>query len=174
LLSDSLRWEINSIDQQNNLFVKKSREDLPLNLDRGEGLNVPALKATRKTLPIRAAKAGANGNQAQRSFDDNELSDWVNDGDIANAWIEYTLEKTSEIDELDIKLNNFRSRSYPIQVFVDEKLVFDGNTKTTLGYDCIPLSRAKGKRIKIQLKGSSQQKDSSKHAEIGGKKLDDG
>ncbi|NQD72849.1 beta-galactosidase, partial [Sphingobacterium shayense] len=78
------------------------------------------------------------------------------------------------IDELDIKVNNFRSRSYPVQVFVDGNLVFDGNTKTTLGYDCILLPPTRGQRVKIQLKGASKIAQENKHSEIGGKKLDDG
>ena len=27
------------------------------------------------------------------SYDDNELSDWVNDGNLSTAWIEYELDR---------------------------------------------------------------------------------
>jgi len=107
-------------------------------------------------------------------LDDNELSDWVNDGKLETAWIEYQLEKPGDIDEIDLKLNNFRSRSYPLQVFVDDTLVFDGDTETTLGYCTLSFPTARGRRVKIQLKGSSYVAAENKHAEVGGKKLDDG
>src|SRR5690606_4264873 len=87
---------------------------------------------------------------------------------------EYTLAKVSDIDEIDLKLNNFRSRSYPLQVFVDDKLIFDGNTKTTLGYYTLTLPRTRGKRVKVQLKGSSSVISENNEVEMGGKKLDDG
>jgi len=174
LLSDSLVWKVSPVEDHNGLFVKSSKQGLPSNLDRGEGVNVPALKPTRQTLTIQKVRAGANQEKAIASFDDNELSDWVNDGMLQNAWIEYTLAKTSDIDEIDLKLNNFRSRSYPLQVFIDDKLVFDGNTKTTLGYYTLTFPRTRGRRVKIQLKGSSYVSAANNEVEMGGKKLDDG
>lgn len=174
LLTDSVKWEIIPIEAKNDLFVKRSDENLPSNLDRGEGLDIPAPKIVRRSLEIEEATAGANEDNVLASFDDNELSDWANDGKLENAWVEYKLKEYSQIDELDIKVNNFRSRSYPVQVFVDGNLVFDGNTKTTLGYDCILLPPTRGQRVKIQLKGSSKIAQENKHSEIGGKKLDDG
>lgn len=174
LVSDSLSWQVSPISEQNGLFVKESRIGLPLNLDRGEGLEGEPLKQRRITLPIQKVRAGANQEMATASYDDNELTDWVNDGTLQRAWIEYTLDKKSDIDEIDLKLNNFRSRSYPLQVFVDDKLVYDGNTKTTLGYYTLEIPRTQGRRVKIQLKGSAVVAEENQHAEIGGKKLDDG
>src|SRR5690606_15414378 len=174
LLADSLSWEVSSISDNNGLFMKTAGIGLPLNLDRGDGLQDDPLKQQRITLPIQKVQAGANQEMARASYDDNELTDWVNDGTLQNAWIEYILAKKSDIDEIDLKLNNFRSRSYPLQVFVDDKLVFDGNTETTLGYYTLEIPRTQGRRVKIQLKGSSVIAAENQHAEIGGKKLDDG
>lgn len=174
LLSDSIGWTVAPVADQQGLFVKSSKLGLPLNLDRGAGLSEPPLQPTRHTLAIQQVRAGAHAENAAASFDDNELSDWVNDGNLTNAWIEYTLEKTSDVDEIDVKLNNFRSRSYPLQVYVDDKLVYDADTKTTLGYYTLAFPRTRGRRVKIQLKGSSYVAAENKHAEVGGKKLDDG
>src|SRR5690606_34512279 len=77
-------------------------------------------------------------------------------------------------DLIDVKLNNFRSRAYPLQIFIDDKLVFDGETETTLGYYTITVPRTRGRRVKVQLKDSSYVAAENLHAEIGGKKLDDG
>lgn len=174
LLSDSLSWQVQPVEENNGLFVKQSAIGLPVNLDRGEGLHGQPLKQVRITLPIEKARAGANQERAKASFDDNELSDWVNDGDLQTAWIEYTLAKTSDIDEIDLKLNNFRSRRYPLQIFVDDKEVFNGYTATTLGYYNIKFPRTKGRRVKIQLKEPARRAETNFHTEVGGQKLDDG
>lgn len=174
LLADSVSWEVSPLSDHNGFFVKTAGIGLPLNLDRGDGLQGELLKQQRITLPIQKVRAGANQEMAKASYDDNELTDWVNDGTLQNAWIEYTLEKKSTIDEIDLKLNNFRSRRYPLQVFIDDKLVFDGDTKTTLGYYTLEIPSTQGRRVKIQLKGSSIVAAENQHAEVGGTKLDDG
>ncbi|MCA5003850.1 glycoside hydrolase family 2 protein [Sphingobacterium bovistauri] len=174
LLSDELSWSVEPIVSNNGVFVKSSKNNLPSNLDRGEGLSESPLKIKRITLPIKSAVAGANQDKVKGSFDDNELTDWVNDGKMQSAWIEYTLAKAEFIDEIDIKLNNFRSRAYPLEIYVDGKLIADITTKTTLGYYTIVIPRTKGKKVKIKLKGSTYIAEVNKHAEIGGKKLDDG
>ncbi|WP_437921079.1 sugar-binding domain-containing protein [Sphingobacterium sp. LRF_L2] len=174
LLADSLHWEVSPVEDIQGLFTKASSMALPSNLDRGEGLQEPVLQASRETLVIQKAVAGSNQANATASFDDNELSDWVNDGKLETAWIEYTLAKRSDIDEIDLKLNNFRSRVYPLQIFVDDKLIYEGVTKTSLGYYSLPVPRTKGRRVKIQLQGSSYVSQVNEHLEVGGKKLDDG
>lgn len=174
LVADSISWQVSPVAGHSGLFVKQSNIGLPSNLDRGEGLNGAPLKQRRITLPILKVQAGANQEMAKASYDDNELTDWVNDGNLQTAWIEYTLAKVSEIDEIDLKLNNFRSRTYPLQVFVDDKLVFDDYTKTTLGYYTIKIPRTKGKRVKIQLKEPPRTRETNMHVEVGGQKLDDG
>src|SRR5690606_6328320 len=173
LLADSLTWEVSPVAEKNGLFVKQAGIGLPLNFDRGEGLQGEPLKQQRITLPIQHVQAGANQAMASASYDDNELTDWVNDGSLQNAWIEYTLAKKSTIDEIELKLNNFRSRSYPLQVFIDDKLVFDGNTQTSLGYYICEVACTEGPRVKIQLKGTAVIAAENHHGEIGGKKLDD-
>ncbi|NGM73423.1 glycoside hydrolase family 2 protein [Sphingobacterium sp. SGL-16] len=174
LLSDEVSWKVEPIIINNGLFEKSSKLNLPSNLDRGEGLSESPLKVKRITLPIKFATAGANQDKVVASFDDNELSDWVNDGKMQTAWIEYNLSKTDFIDEIDVKLNNFRSRAYPLEIYIDDKLVTDIVTKTTLGYYTITLPRTKGQKVKIKLKGASYTAQENLHAEIGGKRLDDG
>lgn len=174
LLGDSLSFGVSPVDDKSGLFIKHAAAGLPSNMQRGEGINKRPLQWTRRSLLIAGARAGANEHRASASFDDNELSDWVNDGRRSTAWIEYTLEKVSDIDEIDVKLNNFRSRAYPLQIFIDDKLVFDGETETTLGYYTITVPRTRGRRVKVQLKDSSYVAAENLHAEIGGKKLDDG
>lgn len=174
LLSDSIIWTVQPIKTMENYFVKESAENLPSLLERGPSPKKPTLVQLKKSLKIRTAIAGANQAKAGQSYDDNELSDWVNDGQLGTAWITYILQEKSDINEIDLKLNNFRSRSYPLQVFVDDKLVFDGNTDITLGYCTLSFPRTKGERVTIKLKNAPFTAKENNQVEMGGKKLDDG
>jgi len=174
LLSDSAVWTVQPIKTLGNYFVKESNENLPSFLERGPSPAKATLVQLKKSLKIRTATAGANLEKVGQSYDDNELSDWVNDGQLGTAWITYTLEEKSAIDEVDLKLNNFRSRSYPLQIFVDEKLVFDGNTDVTLGYCTLSFPRTWGEKLTIKLKNAPFTARENNQVEMGGKKLDDG
>ena len=120
-----------------------------------------------------AANAGANNDKAALSYDDNESSDWVNDGKLGTAWIEYEIANAAIINQVALKLNNFRTRTYPIKISIDGKEVFKATTTRNLGYFTASFKPTTGKKIKIELMGLSEMKvDNSK--EVNGKKLDDG
>src|SRR5690606_7656013 len=74
--------------------------NLPSNLTRGATPATPSYTISRRAVDVKAATAGANTDQAQHSYDDNELSDWVNDGKLSTAWIEYELERDAVIEEI--------------------------------------------------------------------------
>jgi hypothetical protein len=94
---------------------------------------------------------------------------------INTAWIKYTLKAPSTLDEVNIKLNNFRTKVYPLRILVDDKIVFEGNTEKSLGYFKALCKPTKGKVITIQLMNENSGKDDSQiGVEMGGKKLDDG
>lgn len=143
------------------------------NLSRGATPSSPSFTVTRKALTIINATAGANQEKANASYDDNEASDWVNDGKLATAWIEYEIANTININEVTLKLNNFRTRTYPISISIDGKEAFKGITTRNLGYFTANFKAIAGKKIKIALADQVEiQDDNSK--EVNGKKLDDG
>jgi beta-galactosidase len=148
-------------------------DDLKSHLDRGPTPSVPSFMPSRIPLKIIAAKAGANDKQVTASYDDNETTDWVNDGQLSTAWIEYELEKTATVNEVTLKLNNFRTRTYPIRILVDGKEVFKDTTTRNLGYFTASFQAMKGKRVRIELYKTSSQRE-NKSTEVNGKKLDDG
>jgi hypothetical protein len=147
---------------------------LPSRLDRGPTPSTPSFTMLRTPINIVRATAGANTDKAYASFDDNELSDWVNDGKLSTAWIEYTLEREAVVNEVTLKLNNFRSRVYPLRITVDDKEVFNGNTQTTLGYYTIQCQPQRGRKVKIQLTGATASLGTNTGVEVNGKKIDDG
>ena len=147
---------------------------LPSVLKRGPTPAIPSYNITRKPVAIVKATAGAHADSAFASYDDNELSEWVNDGKLNTAWVEYDLEKTATVSEITLKLNNFRSRIYPLLITIDGKELFKGSTQTSLGYYTIKCTPQQGKKLRIQLADVSQSKASDAGVEVNGKKLDDG
>jgi len=159
---------------ENGLSKVLPSAELPSLLDRGPTPSTPSYSVTRTPINIVSATAGAHADSAFASYDDNELSDWVNDGKLSTAWIEYTLNREATVNEITLKLNNFRSRIYPLRITVDDKEVFNGTTQTTLGYYTIQCKPQKGKKVKIQLTGAASTKGNNSGVEVNGKKLDDG
>lgn len=148
-------------------------DGLPLNLERGPTPLTASYRISRMPVTIVGATAGANADTAFASYDDNELSDWVNDGQQSTAWIEYELEREAEVTEVNLKLNNFRSRTYPLLITVDGKIAFNDTTKRSLGYFNAVCMPQRGKKVRIQLARASKD-NGSQVTEITGKKLDDG
>jgi len=144
-------------------------------LYRGPTPEGASFAPSRKALKIVAAEAGSDGAAVSRSYDDNERSGWTNDGSLSTAWITYTLAEESLVEELDLKLNNFRTRRYPIQVLVDGQEVFQGTTDRSLGYVRIPLKPRKGKTVTVKLLPREvAQQELSIGEEVSGKQLEDG
>ncbi|MES2777374.1 MAG: sugar-binding domain-containing protein [Bacteroidota bacterium] len=159
---------------ENGLTKVLPSSGLPSLLDRGPTPATPSYTLTRIPIAVTGAVAGAHSDSAFASYDDNELSDWANDGKLPTAWIEYTLEKEATVSEITLKLNNFRSRAYPLLITLDGKEIFRGSTETTLGYYTISCQPQKGKKVKIQLTGAGSNQGSDTGVEVNGKKLDDG
>jgi hypothetical protein len=147
---------------------------VPSYLDRGPTPLTPSYTITRTPINIVSATAGAHADSVFASYDDNERTEWVNDGKLSTAWIEYTLERPATISEITLKLNNFRSRVYPLIITVDGKEAFNGSTQTTLGYYTIKCKPQTGSKVRIQLKDASSNINNNVGVEVNGKKLDDG
>ncbi len=159
---------------QNGLSKTLQSDGLPSNLEKGPTPLTPSYKILRTPLAITHATAGANADTAYRSFDDNERTDWVNDGNLSTAWIEYELEREATVSEITLKLNNFRSRTYPLRITVDGKEVFADTTQRSLGYVTLLCKPQKGRRVRIQLATLLKDAEGNQMIEVSGKKLDDG
>lgn len=129
-------------------------------LDRGETPLTPSYKDKKRDIRIVSAKAGANNQSVEKSYDDNELSEWQNDGKLSTAWITYTLEREAMIDDICLKLNGWRSRSYPLEVFAGSKLIWSGKTDKSLGYIHLNIDKPiRSNQITIRLKGNTSDND---------------
>jgi beta-galactosidase len=170
-----LEFTSKAIVTQNGLSSDFPAEDQPVNLERGPTPATPSFIRRRFSIPIVSATAGANAASAALSFDDNETTSWSNapdkvtdglpprggevaapaaspkGGTLDTAWIEYTFAHATQPTELEMKLNGFRQRRYPIRVTLDGTIVYEGLTPATLGYCNLKLRPATGQHLRIAL-----------------------
>ena len=157
-----MEWTSHPDAQQLNAGMTRyiASEHLASVLDRGETPQTPSYTEKKRTIAIASATAGANADEARRSWDDNELSEWRNDGRLNTAWIAYELAEPAAIDEISLKLTGWRQRSYPIEVLADGQLIWKGNTDKSLGYISLFIKQpVKARTYTIRQTGSATDKD---------------
>ena len=134
-------------------------------LARGETPATPSYEDLFVSVGIKGIKAGSNQQDAQRSCDDNELTEWKSDGERQSAWVTYQLERKAAISEVTLKLTGWRQKCYPLEVYAGKQKVWEGVTPATLGY--VHLSIAKpvaAKELTIRMVGPVQ--DSKKFGTV--------
>ena len=129
-------------------------------LDRGETPLSPSFEELSRGIDIVSAKAGFDNEHANNSYDDNELSEWKNDGRSSTAWITYKLAKKAVVDDICMKLTGWRLRSYPLEIYAGKQLIWSGETARSLGYVHLkPTKTVKTNEITIRLKGAGKDND---------------
>ena len=129
-------------------------------LNRGETLLSPSYSEHARDIDIVSATAGYDAEHVTRSFDDNELSEWKNDGRLSTAWITYRLAKKAVVDDICLKLTGWRLRSYPLEIYAGKTLIWRGETERSLGYIHLkPTKRVKTDEITIRLRGAGKDED---------------
>jgi beta-galactosidase len=140
----------NSFETKNGLAAATPSSGLPSFLKFGPTPQGESVKVSRSSVKPVSAVAGANTQNAQMSYDDNELTEWSNNDSLSTGWIRYTLEREANIGEVCMKLSRWRTISYPIFIMVGDKEVFKGETERSLGYITIPFEPVKGKEITVK------------------------
>ena len=134
-------------------------------LVRGETPATPSYHDVLTSVGIVGAKAGSNASDLQKSFDDNELTQWQSDGDRAHAWVTYRLERRAAISEMTLKLAGWRQKCYPLEVYAGRKKVWEGVTPATLGYVHITIPQpVAATDLTIRMVGPAQ--DSSRFGQV--------
>ncbi|MEO8404035.1 MAG: sugar-binding domain-containing protein, partial [Chitinophagaceae bacterium] len=174
LKGDTILFQTVDAPQLDGLSTILPSDGMLSSLKRGPAPATPSFKVSRVALTVIAVNAGAHADSAYKSYDDNEMTDWYNDGKLSTAWIEYELDKPAVVNQVNMKLNNFRSRTYPLRILVDGREVFADTTQRSLGYFNAICKPIKGKKVRIELASAIKGKATISMAEVNGKKLDDG
>jgi beta-galactosidase len=140
-----------AVNQTNGLSEENLAEKLPSILDRPPAAAPAPIVASRHAIWITSATAGSNVEQAKRSFDDNETTNWSSDGKLADAWIEYQLKSPALLTQANLKLGGWRTKGYALRITVDGKAVFTGATPRSLGYVTLALKPTLGTSVRIAL-----------------------
>ena len=159
LVSASLELVSSPVEVQNGLSTYIPGDDLEGSLDRGETPLSPSYIDRAVDVAVLSAEAGINTEEACKSCDDNELSEWKNDGKASTAWIKYHLERIARVDEVCMKLTGWRMRSYPLEIYAGDELIWSGETEKSLGYVHLKVKPIPASEITIRLKGSSKEDD---------------
>lgn len=159
LASASLELVSSPMEVQNGLSTYIPGDNLEGSLDRGETPLSPSYIDRAVDVAVLSAEAGINTEEACKSCDDNELSEWKNDGKASTAWIKYHLERIARVDEVCMKLTGWRMRSYPLEIYAGDELIWSGETEKSLGYVHLKVKPVPASEITIRLKGSSKEDD---------------
>jgi hypothetical protein len=130
------------------------------NLSRGETPQTPSYTEKARGIEILSAQAGYDNEHVAYSFDDNELSEWKNDGHLSTACITYKLAKKAVVDDICLKLTGWRLRSYPLDIYAGKTLIWSGETERSLGYiHLYPEKKVPTDEITILLRGAGKVQD---------------
>ena len=133
---------------------------LPVSLKRGPTPLTPSYVDSKVDVRVDSVVAPVNQDLAANSYDDNELSEWRNDGRLSTGWITYKLERRAAIDDICIKLTGWRQRSYPLEIYAGDKLIWSGNTDRSLGYVHLTVDEpVVSDTYTIRLKGAATDED---------------
>ncbi|MBD5262376.1 MAG: glycoside hydrolase family 2 protein [Bacteroides sp.] len=156
---ESVEFTTVPIEVKNGLSKHFPAQALQARYDRGPTPSTPSYYDKKIDVRVKSAKAGCNQETVSNSWDDNELSEWRNDGRKETAWITYELERPAEIDEINIKLTGWRQRSYPLEIFAGKELIWSGDTDRSLGYVHLNTKPVRARDITIRLKGATADSD---------------
>lgn len=159
LTSNEISFTTIPVEVKDGLSKFFPGDELNSRFDRGETPSTPSYQDSKISVKVKSAVAGINNESVANSYDDNELSEWRNDGKLSTAWITYELERRAEINEICMKLTGWRRRSYPLEIFAGDKLIWSGETEKSLGYIHLPIKSVKTDKITIKLKGAAQESD---------------
>ncbi|MFV5688052.1 glycoside hydrolase family 2 protein [Flavobacterium sp. ZT3R25] len=159
LQSSEIVLNATAVSTENGLSKQLPGADLLSNLQKGPTPETASYTLKRNPVFISHATALSNNEDVYKSYDDNELTEWSNDGKISTGRIVYTLTKPSAINECVVKFTGWRTKSYPIRILADGKEVYKGDTMQSLGYITLPLKPVLAQQITIELTGINSEKD---------------
>jgi len=161
LISDTLTVKSTSIDCKNGLSNTIAGAKLASRLTRGATPQGPSFVVSRIPVSVINATAGANEKDVIKSIDDNERTEWRNNGTRSTAWVKYELAREANLSEICIKLTGWRTRSYSLRILAENgDVLWEGATDRSLGYITLPLRKnISTQTVRIELKGAGSEKD---------------
>ncbi|MCM1331203.1 MAG: DUF4982 domain-containing protein [Bacteroides sp.] len=169
LPSASVSLKTIPVSVNNGLSTYIPAMELKGNLDKGPTPAGASYKQRMNTVNIASVEAGSAQEMVKNAYDDNENSAWTSDGVPSNSWITFTLEHPAAVSDITLKLTGWRKRSYPLEVYSGDQLIWRGYTPKGLGYVHIrPENAVKSDRYTIRQVGAVTEKDAFAIKELAG------
>ena len=154
-----IEWQSMPTVVNNGLSEHIQADFLPCRLDRGETPSTPSYHDIYHTVEVEDVTAGSGQETAGLSIDDNEMTEWRNDGTQETAWIKYAFRTPAAVKMVSMKLAGWRNKTYPLDIYADEKLVWSGTTPATLGYVNVPIDASTASSLTIKMRGNAEDSD---------------
>jgi len=160
---DSVSIQSKAVPVSGGLCSYLPGDKLFTTLTRGETPIVSSFVVSRVPVSVMNVTAGSNADNAIRSLDDDECTEWESTGLRSTAWIGYELVRQAQLSEISLKLTGWRNHSYPIRVLNEEgKVLWEGLTPQSMGYINLPLAKnILSKSVRVELLGANSSKDES-------------
>ncbi|KAF2177592.1 beta-galactosidase [Zopfia rhizophila CBS 207.26] len=149
LKSASITLNSKSFESKDGLSTQLPSNGLPSNLSRGPTPRGASFTMKRQALIIVSATAGSNSSSTVASYDDNEETAWSSGSSADTAWIKYKLDRRAKVSQLVLKMVDWRGKTYPLKVSVDDKVAYTGMTPKSLGYVTLDLEPTEGSNVEV-------------------------
>ncbi|KAL5425732.1 hypothetical protein PMIN04_002346 [Paraphaeosphaeria minitans] len=156
LKSASIKLTSEAFEVESGLSTQIPASGLSNDLSRGPTPRGSSYTLSRNALAVISVTATSNAANASLSYDDNEYSIWSSPSSATNSTITYELADTYSVDQVVLKLSNFRTKQYPLTVKVDDTEVWSGTTATSLGYITLKFDETKGKSVSLVRRGTGE------------------
>jgi cysteine-rich repeat protein len=103
-------------------------------------------------LTITSSTSGAYQTAPALSYDNNTGTRYANDGNLATAFVTYTVSGSS-VGKVRLMMFNGATRAYPLQIKVGTTVVWTGTTALNAGYIDIPLPATAGNTVTLTMTG---------------------
>ena len=159
------------VQVKDGLSAQFPADGLPLNLQRGPTPATPSYRVSRVPVTVASVDAASNAAEAGHTVDDDETTKWSSKP--GEGSITFKLARPARLSEVVLKLSGWRERSYPLQIEVDGKQVYDGMTPKGLGYVTLPLAANAGQTVRIALNGVADETNAIKLTEVANQAIAD-
>jgi cysteine-rich repeat protein len=102
-------------------------------------------------LSIASSTSGAYQTAPALSYDNNTGTRYTNDGNLASAFVTYTLSASSSVAKVRLLMFNGATRAYPLQIKVGTAVVWTGTTPLNASYVDIPFAATSGNTVTITM-----------------------
>ncbi|MFL6333138.1 MAG: DUF4982 domain-containing protein [Pyrinomonadaceae bacterium] len=159
LKSASVEFVARPFKVESGLSTELPDADVGALFSRGPTPAGPSFKVSRRPVSIAHVTAGSNEARAARSFDDDETTEWVSDGDLSHGWISFDFKQPAAVGEVTLKLTGWRTQSYPLRILAGDRVVFEGSTPRSLGYVTFTFPPVTAARLRVELTGGASNRD---------------